>query len=181
MLAGSGIPPGDSERERKMAVTNEKEERSEEWLVEETSLWDLKIPLGLLIFGLLVLVIHGFATAGVKGGGGVFLDIGILLVVYLPLTILAMFIAAPLLDVTFGEFGPAVLKIAGLFMFTAGLLDVGSTVGHPVLGWIVAYGASLFLYSKVFSLTAMETIGAVLVVAVVRGLLTLAIGSLISH
>ena len=161
-----------------MVITNDQDQ---EEFIEETSPWDLKIPLGLLMFGLLVLVIHGFATSGAKGGGSVLLGIGILLLVYLPLTIIAMFIAAPILDISFGEFWPAVLKIAGLFIFTSALQDVGSTVGHPVLGWIVGLAASLFLYSKAFGLTAWETIEAVFVVAVVRELLGLAIRSLLAR
>jgi hypothetical protein len=147
--------------------------------IEETSPWELKVPLGLLIFGLLILVIHGFATAGAKGGWSVLLDIGILMVVYLPLTIIAMFIAASVLEISFGEFGPAILKIAGIYVFTAALLDVGSTLGHPILGGLLSLVASLLLYSQAFGLTALETIGAVVVVAVVRGLLGLAIGSLL--
>jgi hypothetical protein len=149
----------------------------DEW-IEKTSPWEWKIPLGLLIFGLLILVIHGFATAGAKGGGGVLLGIGIQLVVYLPLTIVAMFLAAALLEINFGELVPAILKIAGIYVFTAGLLDVGSTLGHPILGGLLGVGASLFLYSKAFDLTAMETITAVLVVGLVRGLLGWAIGSM---
>jgi hypothetical protein len=146
---------------------------------EETSPWELKIPLGLLIFGLLILVIHGFATAGAQGGGTVLLGIGSLMVVYLPLTVIAMFIAASVLEISFGEFWPAILKIAGIYVLTAALLDVGIALGHPILGGLLGLAASLVLYSQAFSLTAMETIGAVLVVALVRGLLTLAIGSML--
>jgi hypothetical protein len=148
----------------------------DEW-VEPTSPWEMQIPVGLLVVGVLILVIHGLATTGFSGGASVLMNIGVLLVVYLPLTIIAMFIAAPILDISFGELGPAILKIAGLYIFTAALQDVGGTMGHPILGGILALGLSLFLYSKAFSFTAMETIGAVFVVAVVRGLIGWAIGS----
>jgi hypothetical protein len=152
----------------------------DEW-VEPTPPWELKIPVALLIFGLLILLIHGLVSAGISGGAGVLINIGLLLVVYLPLTIIAMFIAAPILDLSFGELRPAILKIAGLYIFTAAVQDVGGAMGHPILGGIIALGLSLFLYSKAFSFTAMETIEAVIVVAVVRGLISWAIGSWFSR
>ena len=61
------------------------------------------------------------------------LGFGLLLLIYLPITIAAMFIAAPLVDVTFGEFGPAVVKIAGICVFTFAIQDVTATMAHP--GW----------------------------------------------
>jgi hypothetical protein len=146
---------------------------------EDVSPWEWKVPLGLLVVGLLTLLIHGLAGSGAEGGKGVLIGVGVLLVVYLPLTIAAMFIAAPLLDISFGELGPAVLKIAGLYVFTAALADVVGTVAHPVAGVLLALVVSLVLYSKAFGLTAVETVKAVFVVAVVRGLLGFAIGSLI--
>ena len=161
-----------------MAITKK---QNQEQLIEETSPWDWKIPSGLLIFGLLILVIHGFVTAGTTGSSGVLKEIGFLLLVYLPLTIIAMFLVAPILDITFGEFGPAVLKITGLYVFTAALQDVGTTVGPRVLAWFVSLGASLFLYSKAFDLTAMETIGTVILVSVIRGLLGLGLASFLSR
>jgi hypothetical protein len=110
---------------------------------------------------------------------GVLVSMALLLAVNLPFTLGAMFITAYLLDINFGEFGPAVLKIAGISVFASALFDVGARVGHPILGWVVSLGASLFLYGKVFDLTPTELVGVVLVVAVVRALLGLALGSLI--
>ncbi len=150
-----------------------------EEFIEDPSPWDVKIPLGLLIFGLFVLAIHGFVTAGARGGGSVLVGIGALLLVYLPVTLVAMFIAASILEINFGELGPAALKIAGIFVFIAALRDVVGTVGHPIVGWVVGLVASLFLYGKAFRLRAIETIGAVLVVAAVQMILGWGIGSLI--
>ncbi len=93
--------------------------------IETASAWEWKIPLGLMIFGLPILVIHGLAIEGARGGATVLLGIGVLLLVYLPITIAAMFIAAPLVDLTFGEFGPAIAKIAGIYVFTPAI--------HPVI------------------------------------------------
>jgi len=147
--------------------------------IDTTSAWEVKVPLGLLIFGLAILVIHGLATQGAKGGASMLLDIGLLLLIYLPITIAAMFVAAPLVDVTFGEFGPAILKIAGIYVFSSALQDVGATIVHPALGWALGLGASLALFSKAFQLSFGEAVKAVFVIAVVRGLLTLAIASML--
>jgi hypothetical protein len=67
-------------------------------MIESTSAWELKVPLGLLIFGLAILAIQGLATEGTRGGASMLLGIGLLLLNYLPITIAAMFIAAPLMD-----------------------------------------------------------------------------------
>jgi hypothetical protein len=149
--------------------------------IETTSAWEVKVPLGLLIFGLAILVIHGLMTQGARGGAMMLLGIGVLLLVYLPITIAAMFIAAPLVDVTFGEFGPAVLKIAGIYVFTSAIQDVTATTIHPALGWALGLGASLALFGKAFELTFGEAAKAVFVIAAVRGLLAFAIATLLPH
>ena len=149
--------------------------------IETTSVWEWKVPLGLLIFGLAILVIHGLATMGAKGGAAMLLGLGLLLVIYLPITIAAMFIAAPLVDVTFGEFGPAILKIAGIYVFSSALQDVGATIVHPALGWALGLGASLALFRKAFELETGEAVKAVFVIWVVRGLLAFAIASMLPH
>ena len=151
----------------------------EDETIETISVWEWKVPLGLLIFGLAILVIHGLATEGARGGATMLLGIGLLLLIYLPITIAAMFIAAPLVDVTFGEFGPAVVKIAGICVFTFAIQDVAAAMAHPALGWIVALGVSLALFSKAFELTFGEAAKAVFVIGVVRGLLALAIASML--
>jgi hypothetical protein len=147
--------------------------------IETASAWEVKVPLGLLIFGLSILVIHGLATAGTRGGVEMLLAIGVLLLIYLPTTVAAMFIAAPMLDITFGEFGPAIAKIAGIYVFTFAIQDVAGTIVYPALGWAVGSGTSLALYGKAFGLTVGESVKAVFVIAVVRMLLAWAIASLL--
>jgi hypothetical protein len=101
------------------------------------------------------------------------------LLIYPPITIAAMFIAASVLDLTFGEFGPAIVKIAGIYVFSSAVQDVGSTMVHPALGWVLGLGASLALFSKAFNLTFGEAVKAVFVITVVRGLLAFAIASML--
>ena len=153
----------------------------EDEAIETKSVWEWKVPLGLLICGLAILVIHGLATEGARGGATMLLGIALVLLIYLPITIAAMFIAAPLVDVTLGEFGPAIVKIAGIYVFTFAIQDVVATMVHPALGWIVGLGASLALFSKAFKLTLGEAVKAVFVIGVVRGLLALAIASMLPH
>jgi hypothetical protein len=154
---------------------------TEDETIETTSAWEVKVPLALLVFGLAILVIHGLMTQGAKGATEMLLGIGLLLLIYLPITIAAMFIAAPIVDVTFGEFGPAVLKIAGIYVFSSAVQDVGSTTVHPALGWALGLVAMLVLFHKAFELSPGEAVKAVFVIAVVRGLLTLAIASMLPH
>ncbi len=154
---------------------------TEEETIETTSVWEWKIPLGLLAAGVALLVIHGLATAGPKGAAVVFLSVGLVLLIYLPITIGAMFIAAPLVDLTFGELGPAVAKMAGIYVLTVAILDVATTISHPILGWLAALVVSLALFARAFELTLFDAIKAVLVIGLVRGLLELAIGSMLPH
>src|SRR5271157_1039205 len=148
---------------------------------DQESPWDDKIPVGLLFFGLLNLVIHGLATAGAKGGVMVLFGTGVLLVIYLPLTILGLFVASLVLDISFGEFWPAVLKIAGIYVFASAIQDVGGTVVHPLLGVALAGLAMPFLCLKAFRLSFGEAIATVLVVAVVMAILHFAIGILVAR
>jgi hypothetical protein len=145
------------------------------------AVWDVKIPLGLLIFGLLILVIHALATPGAKGGGMVLLGTGAVLLTYVPVTILGLFVAARVLDISFGDFWPAVLKIAGIYAFANAIQDVGATVVHPLLGWALAGLAMLILYGKAFCLSFGEAVAAVLVVGLVRGILQFVIVSLLAR
>ena len=86
-----------------------------------------------------------------------------------------------MLDLTFGEFGPAIVKIAGIYVFSSALQDVGTTMVHPAMGWVLGLGASLVLFSKAFELTFGEAVKAVVVIGLVRGLLALAITSMLSR
>jgi hypothetical protein len=145
---------------------------------EEGSPWEWRIPLALLVSGLLILATHGLAVGGVRGGVGVLVGIAVLFAVDLPFSLAALFIAAYLLDIDFGEFGPAVLKLAAVGVFAGAWFDAGARAGHPILGGVVGVGASLFLYGKLFKLTAAELLGVVLVFAVTKSLIYLAIGSM---
>jgi hypothetical protein len=136
---------------------------------------------GLLFFGLLILVIHGLATAGAMGGMMALLGTGVLLVIYVPVTILGLFVASRVLDISFGDFWTAVLKIAGIYVFAAAIQDVGGTVVHPLLGVALAGLAMLFLYGKAFRLSFGEAIATSLAVAAVRVTLQFAIGALVAR
>jgi hypothetical protein len=153
--------------------------RTDDETIEAVSPWEVKIPLGLLVFGLAILVIHGLATQGAAGGVAMLMGAGLLLLIYLPTTIAAMFVAAPVLDVTFGEFWPAVAKIAGIYVFSTAVQDVGVTMIHPVAGWAIGLAALFALFRPAFGLTPAETVKAVLLIAVVRGLLAFAIASML--
>ena len=65
----------------------------------------------------------------------VLLGSGIVLLIYVPATILGVFVAARVLDISFGDFWPAVLKIAAICVFANAIQDVGGTVVRPLLGW----------------------------------------------
>jgi hypothetical protein len=120
-------------------------------------------------------------TQGTRGVAATLLGLGLLLLIYLPITIAAMFIAAPIVDVTFGELGPAVLKIAGIYLFSSAVEDVGATTVHLAVGWALGLIAMVALFRKAFELSPGEAVKSVIVIALVRGLLAVSITSILPH
>ena len=110
-----------------------------------------QIPLGLIVAGLVL-----FATAAVfrAGPGGAALAMGamgIVAVIGVALMVLAAFVTSAITSTSFGDFGAAVLKFAGIYLFSSG---VSAILGGGWLGGLV--GTAVF-FSLIVYLFELET------------------------
>jgi hypothetical protein len=85
---------------------------------------DLQIPLVLIVLGLIIYGIGGFNRTGTNGAAaqvsGVLMAAGIGTAVM----IFAAFVTASLVGVSFGELGPAALKLAAIYIFPASIASL---------------------------------------------------------
>ncbi|HEX8913161.1 MAG TPA: hypothetical protein VF796_12450 [Humisphaera sp.] len=79
-----------------------------------------KIPLGLIVAGELILVVAGLIKVG-AGVGVLMAFVGVATVVGVLLMLTTAFLAAFLLRVSFGDLWSAVLKLTGIYIFSAAL------------------------------------------------------------
>jgi len=91
-----------------------------------------------------------------------------------------MYFVASFLGISFGFLNTALLKLAGITLFTLSLNMMGDWVGFPILGWLLAVIATYYLFSYCFYLEAMETIKAVVLISVVRGVLQMLVGIILA-
>ncbi len=122
-------------------------------------------PIGLAVAGVLAM----FATSALFIPAGttfqlftVMIEIGVQLVLRLPFLVLAIFLTAKIMQVSFGPFMTALLKLVGLAFFTAGvggLLDsvvdhftegFGSAFITPFIHLAIFWGLSTFLFGLDF-------------------------------
>lgn len=143
-------------------------------------IWEKKAPLILFGIGLLILLIAAFAVGGPRGTAGALIALAIILALYLPLTVAAMYIVAGILGVSFGILKTAILKLAAITLFTAAIDQVGAWVGLPVTGFLVAVAASFFLFSYFFDLDARDTILSVILISVLRWCLGLVVAVMVA-
>lgn len=137
---------------------------------------EVKIPLGLLVVGIAVMVFAAFQDAGTRGAVEVMAVIGTYIAVLVSLGIVALFIVAKVLDASFGPASIAALKLAAVFIFPAAiglLLPEG-------LGWVVALVLYLALLAWLFELDGTELIVCVVVIGIVRWVAGIAMATMIA-
>jgi hypothetical protein len=126
-------------------------------------------PTIILALGL-VLSIGSLAVAGGReGAASGFAIVGIRLLTAVPLGIAGMFIVAPLLGITFGTIGMAVLKLAAINVLTLSLvLNVEFAGGPALIGYALAALVMWFLFMKLFELDFSETMISVAVIDTIQ-------------
>ena len=87
---------------------------------------DFQIPIVLIIVGFLIWAFVGYRMMGTAGPAIALAVIGVGAVIGTALMIAAAFLTAKLLGMSFGELGPAVLKLAAIYLFPAA---VGLLIG----------------------------------------------------
>ena len=110
-----------------------------------------QIPLGLIVGGLVLFAAAALFRAGAGGAAVAMGAMGIVAVIGVALMVLAAFITSALTSTSFGDFGAAVLKFAGIYLFSSG---VGAVLGGGWLGGLV--GTAVF-FSLIVYLFELET------------------------
>jgi hypothetical protein len=142
-------------------------------------LWEWQAPVALLAIGLVVILVEAFLAGGSEGATGSVLGIIIGLVVEVPITIVAMYVVAGFLSISFGILKTAILKLAVMIVFTAAIMLAGRALGLTGLAWLLALGVYFFLFSNFFDLDARETLLSVFLISVIRFVIGLFLGAIL--
>ncbi len=133
-------------------------------------------PTIILCLALILSVGSLAVTKGQEGAATGLLMVGLRLLFTVPLSIGGMFIVAPLLGVTFGTFGMAVLKLAAINVLTLSIvLNVKLAGGYEIVGYTLAAPIVWLLFKWLFELEFSETMIAVTVIDLIQFLANLTI------
>ncbi len=130
---------------------------------------EFKVPLVLLVIGLIALFVSAFVMDGAAEAFGSILGAFLILVVQIPLTILAMYILAALLGIAYGDLWSAILKMAAITIFAEGLAFAGTLLGFPLMSRLVLILVTWSLFSWLFALDFWETFYSILGLGFISG------------
>jgi hypothetical protein len=125
----------------------------------------------------LTLTVGSLALAhGQEGAAAGLVLVGLRLLLAVPLSIGGMFIVAPLLGVSFGSIGMAILKLAAINVLTLSIvLNMEFTAGHALFGYLPAALIGFLLFKWLFELEFSETMISVTVINLIQFLANLTI------
>jgi len=159
---GGQPPRRDAEREerrrRHRRPTDGADTPKREWVV----------PTVLLGVGLLLAMSGIFLHEGAAAVTRFVIVIGINLVLTVPITIAAMYVAAAVLGTSFGTLGMAILKLTAINVMFLGILLTAAFAGAPVIGLAVAVVVGWVLFSFLFKLAWYETLISLLIIGLIH-------------
>jgi hypothetical protein len=161
---------GDPPRRRKKRRRSEAEDSTE---LSETTGWIA--PAIILGIGLVLSVGTRAMTGGTEGfaaGVGV---VALRLVAAVPLSIAGMFIAAPLLGITFGTIGRAILRLAAINVLDVAIQLYMEAAGVGMLGFAITGPMNFLLFKWLFQLDFYETMFSVTVIGLIQFLALLTV------
>jgi hypothetical protein len=118
---------------------------------------------------LVTLVLSSFFLGGTLETVEALVVAGVVLVIQIPVTILAMYVLASLLGISYGNLGSAMLKLAAISIFVEGLAFAGTLLGFPLLSRFLLVPVSWFLLSWLFDLDFVETFYSILGLGIIGG------------
>ncbi|MBW3543800.1 MAG: hypothetical protein KY476_26425 [Planctomycetes bacterium] len=126
---------------------------------------EVKVPLGLIIAGLILVAAYFFFEFGGEDAADGLLAVSVVLVFEVIFGILALYIVSWLMNVGFGNLDTAAVKLAAIFLFP-GAVALYMPAG---LGWLVAMSLYVILLMWLLELEdVVEIVVCVLVIAFVR-------------
>ena len=126
---------------------------------------EVEAPIAILGSSLLVFAVAGFLVGGAQGASTTLAAVGIGLAFNIVFGIIALYLAAAVLQIEFGNFGTAVLKLAAVFSAPAA---AGALVPIEIVDWLVSIVLYWLLLSWLFSLEARDLIISVIILFLVR-------------
>ncbi len=132
---------------------------------------EFKIPVILLGVGLVILVISTLALGGAAEAFSTLISAIALLLIQIPLTILALYILASLLGITYGNLWSAILKLAAITIFVEALAFTGSLLGYPIISRVALLPVAWFLFSFLFDLDFTETFYSIVGLGFISGII----------
>jgi len=136
---------------------------------------EVTIPAILLGAGIVIFVAASLAAGqGPAGLGLTLLALLIWLGVGVALAVGACFLAASMLKTSYGNLGPAILKLAACFAFPTAVAMV-----IPVFGWVVSLALYLALIAWLFELDFWDVIATAVIIWLVRLVTLLVVASAI--
>jgi len=123
---------------------------------------DVTIPLVLIVLGFLGFAFAGYRALGPQGPAIVMAYVGVWTFIGTGLMVLAAYVTAGFLSVSFGELGPASLKLAAVYLFPAAVALV------IPMGWIAALFLWLGLLMWLFELEMYQAVIFAIIFLLVR-------------
>jgi hypothetical protein len=159
-------PPRRKKRRRRTEDTADEPAGTPEWVA----------PAILLGLGLTLSVGSLAVAKGQEGAAIGLISVGLRLLFAIPLSIGGMLIVAPLLGVTFGSIGTAILKLAAINVLGLSIvMNVEFAGGHAIIGYGLATPITWLLFKWLFKLEFSETMIAVTVIELIQFLATLTV------
>jgi hypothetical protein len=126
---------------------------------------EIKIPLALLLAGLAIIAGYALLIAGPELAMAVVTLQMVLLLIMIPLGIVACFITAKLMGISFGELRSACVKLAAIFTFPGA---VALIIPVTPLAWLVSIILYFGLLIWFFELEGWEPVVCAVVIWLVR-------------
>ena len=115
--------------------------------------------------GVAIFVVYGFVHAGAEGAATVFTALSVNLTIGVVLGVIACFITAKLMDISFGSLNSAMFKLAAIFLFPTA---VSMLFPWVAVAWLVSFVLYFGLLTWLFELEGSEPIVCAVVIWVVR-------------
>jgi hypothetical protein len=174
-LPGELPPEDEPERARPRRKKRRRRPKLEETTeVGETPEW---VAAAIILALGLILSVGGMAVAEGRDGFAIGLAaVGVRLLVTVPLSIAGLLITAPLLGITFGTIGMAILKLAAINVLSLSIALTAIFAGAPALvGYALAAPIDWFLFKWLFELEFSETMIVLTVIGLIQFLANLAV------
>ena len=140
------------------------------------------LPIGLILLGVVVAIAEQryWTDDPAESLVGALLVVGVTLAVSIPITLLGVMIAAPVLGLSFGYLGHALLKLAAIIVGPSAIGEIAMyLLGGDLFGWFIGLFVTLGFYrglmQALFDLDSDDAIKCIIIIAVVRYAVSIAI------